>query len=436
MRSPTHQPHVAHHRFALRLGLDKLRPVRIGDAQRWLAAIVDSSDDAIVGKRLDGTIVSWNAGAQRIFGYTSAEIIGESVLTLFPPELKDEERAIIAQIVRGERVDHYESTRLHKDGTRIAVSISVSPILDGSGAIIGAAKIARDITEAKRMREALRVSNEKLEEQQRLLEDQLTEYEELAAQLEETNERLENAVAAARISQKEAEAANRVKSDFLAIMSHELRTPLNAISGYADLMDADVSGTLSPEHRGYVEKIRRSQRHLLELISGVLDFSRADAGRLEVSVDKTSVDALLAHVEPMVLPQARAKEQHLRIVHPATPLYVLCDEDRTIQILLNLVANAIKFTSPGGYVSLDTHDTGDAIVSIRVRDNGPGVAPEDRDRIFEPFVQADRSLTRGHGGVGLGLAISREFARAMGGDVILEDTSPSGSSFVLTLKRA
>ena len=410
--------------------------VKPADAQRWLAAIVDSSDDAIVGKKLDGTIVSWNAGATRIFGYTAEEMIGQSILKLLPEELKDEERAIIAQLVRGERVDHFETTRVRKDGTRIEVSLSVSPIRDSGGAIVGAAKIARDITEAKRLRRELDMTNEQLEEQAGELEHQLEQSSTLAAELEETNEKLEQALSTAKAAQETAETASRAKSEFLATMSHELRTPLNAISGYADLMHAGVGGALPADYHNYVDKIQKSQRHLLQLISGLLDYSKIEAGKLALRTTPTSVAALLALVEPMVMPQARAKEQHLRFAHPEASLLANCDEDRALQILLNLVSNAIKFTSRSGYISVDTQASSNSTIAIRVRDNGPGIAPEDIERIFEPFVQVGRSLTRGHEGVGLGLAISRDLARAMGGDVILEDTSPSGSSFVLTLQSA
>ena len=406
------------------------------DAQRWLAAIVESSDDAIVGKRLDGTIVSWNSGAARIFGYSADEMIGQSILKLLPEELKDEERAIIAQLVRGERIQHFETTRLRKDGTRIDVSLSVSPILDAGGAIVGAAKIARDITEAKRIQRELVQLHAQIEASTEELKYQLEQSEAMAAELEEANDVMKKAVAAAKLAQDSAEAANRVKSEFLAVMSHELRTPLNAISGYADLMDTGVAGALPSDYRGYVEKIRKNQRHLMDLISGVLDFSKLESGKLAVRATPTSVAALFTQVEPMLLPQARAKDQHLRFAHPDASLRVLCDVDRALQIVLNLVSNAIKFTSRSGYISVDAQATANASIAIRVRDNGPGIAPEDADRIFEPFVQVDRSLTRGHEGSGLGLAISRDLARAMGGDVALEDTSPSGSIFVLTLKRA
>lgn len=410
--------------------------MRTGDAQRWLAAIVDSSDDAIIGKRLDGTIVSWNAAAERIFGYTAEEMIGQSVIRLFPPELVDEEKDLVAQLVRGERVNHFETTRVRKDGTRIAVSLSVSPILDAGGTIIGAANITREVTEANRIRSEMRNLNARLEERTGELQRQLQETAILAQELEETNERLHEAVDVARQAQSEAEAASRAKGDFLATMSHELRTPLNAISGYADLMDSGVFGDLAPEYRGYVDRIRHSQRHLLELISAVLDFSKLEAGGLELSAAVVPVADVLSRLELMTTPLANAKTQQLRVERPADQLCIKGDRERALQILLNLVGNAVKFTPPGGAITVNAGADSDAAVAIRVRDNGPGIAEDNLKRIFDPFVQLDYSLTRGHQGAGLGLAISRDLARAMGGDVTAQSNPGEGSTFTLTLPRA
>lgn len=392
------------------------------DAQLWLAAIVDSSDDAIVGKRLDGTIVSWNAGAERIFGYTAGEMIGQSVLKLFPPERYDEEKVIIAKLLKGERVEHFETVRLRKDGTPIDVSLSTSPIRDVDGTIVGAAKIARDITETKRAQAELARLNRQLALQ--------------AVDLENANAHLAKVAALAQEAQLEAERANRVKSDFLASMSHELRTPLNAISGYADLMEAGVAGDLPPEYHSYVDKIQRSQRHLQELISRVLDFSKLEAGKLVVATSPTGVDTLLSRLEPMVSPQARFKKLALTVT-PATPdLRVLADTDRTIQILLNLLSNAIKFTPSGGSIVVEAAASPDTNVEIKVTDTGPGIPSEDIERVFEPFVQLDATLTRGHDGTGLGLAISRDLAREMNGDLTAQSTVGKGSTFILRLPRA
>ncbi|HJQ20671.1 MAG TPA: PAS domain S-box protein [Gemmatimonadaceae bacterium] len=173
-----------------------------GDAQRWLAAIVESSDDAIIGTRLDGTIVSWNAAAARVYGYASEEMTGESVFTLFPPEVIDEERTVIAKLVRGEAVSHYESRRVRKDGVVIDVSLSVAPILDQSGAIVGASTIARDITNEKAQRDGLTSVKARLEAHVASLEQRLQETTRLSAALEESNAQLNRALAVARSAQQ------------------------------------------------------------------------------------------------------------------------------------------------------------------------------------------------------------------------------------------
>lgn len=403
------------------------------EADTWLAAIVASSDDAIVGKRLDGTVVSWNAAAERVFGYTARDMIGNSILTLFPPELKHEETYIIGQLTQGNRVEHFETTRVRKDGTRIEVSVSVSPIRDKSGTIVGAAKIARDVTESKRLRESVRLLNEELEEQARALEEQLEESQAMGTELEEANFQLGEAAEAARKAQHAAEEANRARAEFLRTMSHELRTPLNAIGGYADLMESGVHGTLPMQYREYIDRIRRSQRHLLELINGVLDFSRLEAGRLNVERKEVDVAGIFDRLLPLVEALAREKGQHLLIEAPGTPLAALADADRTLQILVNLVSNAIKFTSPGGRIEVRAGRAPDHRIALQVSDTGSGISESDQERLFEPFVQLDRSLTRTAEGSGLGLAISRELARAMNGDVTVESTLGKGSTFTLTL---
>jgi len=410
--------------------------VKQGDAQRWLAAIVESSDDAVIGKRLDGTIMSWNAAATRIYGYTAAEMLGQSVLKLFPPELADEERTIVAKLVRGERIEHFETRRLTKDGRIIDVSLSVAPILDSTGAIIGASKIARDITREKQMREALQSLNAELETQAIELEERLQESTHLSLALEESNAQLNKALAAARLAQQQAEEASKARTVFLATMSHELRTPLNAIGGYADLMLSGVPQELSIEERDYVERIRRSQQHLLEMISSLLDFAKMDAGKLEVEVQDVPIEDVLTRIEPLVRAQARSKNQKLRIEIPAESMVVRANMDRAVQVLLNLVSNAIRFTASDGTISVEVKKQPD-VVAIRVQDNGPGIPDEHVERVFEPFVQLDRSLTRKNGGTGLGLAISRDLARAMGGDVVFERAADreNGATFVLTLRR-
>ncbi len=232
-----------------------------------------------------------------------------------------------------------------------------------------------------------------------------------------------------------AEEANRAKAEFLANMSHELRTPLNAIAGYADLLLLGVRGTLSEAAQGDLERIRRSGQHLLSLINDILNFARIEAGELQYQLESVPVAGLLADLEALVTPQVA--QRGLAYVSADGPeAYVWADAEKARQIVLNLVTNAIKFTEPGGTITV-RYEAGADDVRIRVRDTGRGIPPEQIGRIFDPFVQVDRHLTaESQQGVGLGLAISRDLARGMGGDLAAESVPGQGSTFTLRLPAA
>ena len=232
----------------------------------------------------------------------------------------------------------------------------------------------------------------------------------------------------------EATEANRAKSDFLAAMSHELRTPLNAIGGYAQLIEMGVRGPITEEQRVDLLRIQRSKNHLDALVSDVLNFAKLGAGRIELRVGEVDVTETMDAVLEMVAPQLQRKALHL--ARPAAPrgLTVCADEDKTRQILVNLMANALKFTPPNGTISLDV-SRGDTDVTVSVTDTGIGIPAEQIDRVFEPFVQAKRALDSSDQGVGLGLAISRQLARAMQGDVTVRSVAGQGSTFILKLPR-
>ena len=420
----------------------------------WLAAIVDSSDDAIIGKTLDTIIRSWNAGATRIFGYEPHEIIGKSVYTLIPPDRHDEEPVIIGRLSRGERVDHFETVRLRKDGSLVEVSLSVSPIRDKEGRIIGAAKIARDITDAKRLQRAERELTEQLQELASELEQQVEEAQTLQEELEQTNEDLmrsladveesrEQALAArehalesrrqAERARAEAEKANAAKSEFLAMMSHELRTPLNAIAGYVDLLEMEIRGSLNSEQRQDLVRIKKSQRTLLRLIEDVLNFAKLESGRLEFRYEPVDMNEFLGTLEQFVAPRLAQKHLGYRLEPCRSEAVIPIDRDKVEQIMLNLLSNAVKFTDSGEIVVRCEVER--ARVRIHVCDTGRGIRADLRESIFEPFVQGDPSLTRTAEGTGLGLSISRQLARAMGGDITIESEIGHGSVFTLVLPR-
>jgi PAS domain S-box-containing protein len=239
----------------------------------------------------------------------------------------------------------------------------------------------------------------------------------------------------AESARKEAELANRAKGDFLAAMSHELRTPLNAIAGYVELLQLGIHGDLTDEQRTSLARVRANQQHLLRLINDVLAFAKVEAGQLEL--DLTSFDAaeLLDTILPLVAPQAAAKRIDFGVDECPPGLMAVGDLERVRQILLNLVGNAIKFTPPGGRVTLSCHPAG-SCVTFRVRDNGPGIAIDQQQSIFDPFVQVERRLSNPREGVGLGLAISADLARAMDGSITVESTLGEGSTFTLELPSA
>jgi PAS domain S-box-containing protein len=401
--------------------------------EAWVAALVESSDDAVIGKTLDGTIQSWNRGATRIFGYEAAEAVGRSILMLIPPELRHEEPKIVSRLMQGERIDHYETVRLRKDGSRVEISLSVSPIHDGNGIVAGAAKIARDITEAKRLHRLEQEHALQLQDLATELEQQVEEAQSLQEELEQTNEQLSRTLEDAEEAQRQAEGANAAKAQFLATISHELRTPLNAIGGYVDLLEMGVRGPLTDPQLADLSRIKRSQETLRRLIEDVLSFAKLESGRLEYHFDDVNVDDFLHSLEAFIAPRLAQKGLEYRVNPCGTDVIVSMDRAKAEQVALNLLSNAVKFTDRGLIETRCVADDGH--IRIQIQDTGCGIAPELLDSIFEPFVQGNRSLTQAVEGTGLGLSISRQLARAMGGDITVESTVNVGSVFTLVLPR-
>jgi signal transduction histidine kinase len=274
-----------------------------------------------------------------------------------------------------------------------------------------------------------------LESSNEELQGQRAQLELLSGELAATNDELRRANVTLELRSREAESANRAKSEFLAAMSHELRTPLNAIAGYADLIELGIYGAAEPQQRAALERIKHNARHLLLLITDILQFAKIEAGRIEVRREPVPLGDLLTETEQVLEPLLRSKGVAYQAAAAAAGVSVVGDRDRIRQILLNLVTNAAKYTESGGQVVIHA-DADDGRVRIRVRDTGIGIHHDQQALIFDPFVQLHRTRGAQSDGVGLGLSISRELARAMAGELEVESEPGTGSTFTLTLARA
>ena len=279
-------------------------------------------------------------------------------------------------------------------------------------------------------------------EARRELEQRAADAQRVADELAGANSRLrvtmteaQSARSEAEQARADAEAANRAKSDFLAMMSHELRTPLNAIAGYAELIEMGIHGPVTDAQRDALNRIARSQAHLLTLINDVLNFARIDAGQITYALQDVRMNETLSELEPLVAPQVAGRRLTFVYDQCDEAIVAAADVDKLRQVVLNLLANAVKYTQEGGTVRLAC-DADASTVRVHVRDTGPGIDAEQLPVIFEAFVQGHRALNRPSEGVGLGLAISRDLARGMGGDVTVATELGVGSTFTLTLPRA
>jgi len=353
--------------------------------REWLdhmAAVVESSDDAIISKTLEGVITTWNQGAQRIFGYTADEVIGKPITILIPPHHIDEEPAILDRLKRGERIDHYQTVRIRKDGTLVDISLTVSPVKDASGRIIGASKIARDITLQKRAEEALRDADQR-------------------------------------------------KDEFLAMLAHELRNPLAPIR-QAALISKAATAT-EAQKRWSSDVINRQVQHMALLLEDLMDISRITRGTLELRTETTVLADVIDAAVETARPVIDAKRHVLSIEMPPKPLYFAADPLRLAQVLSNLLTNAAKYTDPQGQIRLRASCAAETI-TISITDTGVGIPADALTGIFAMFSQVKSSQDRSEGGLGIGLALAKGLVELHGGTIAASSAGIGhGSEFTVRL---
>ena len=367
-------------------------------AQARLAAIVESSEDAIISKDLNGIIVSWNRAAERLFGYTAAEAAGKPITMLIPSERLAEEPDILMRIKRGERIEHYETVRQRKDGSLVDISLAISPIVDSGGKIIGASKIVRDITERRQAEAAL----------------------------QDNQTRLEMALEA-------AEVAARAKDHFLAALSHELRTPLTPVLITAALLREDE--TLPVEVRNSLEVIEQNIEMQARMVDDLLDYSRVINNKLELAVGPCNLREIIHRALDVCRAAGVQKGVAIGLELHARQHQLHADAMRLQQVFWNLIQNAIKFTPAGGHITIASH-SGEDHLEVSVTDTGCGIDPALLEVIFNPFEQVHQKPASGGGqrGLGLGLAIARRVVAAHGGSITAASRGKgSGTKFVVRL---
>lgn len=485
-----------------------------------LAAIVESSDDAIISTDLDGIIVSWNKGAERIFGYTAVEAQGQSFTILIPSERFDDEAAILREVLKGKRVDHYETVRQRKDRSLIDISLTISPLKDENGNIIGAAKVARDISDRVRREKQIRyqarlldaveqaviatdfngkiiflnsfaewlygwlenevvgqnlidliaVRDDKQETKNflsqlrdgdswsgelRVRRKDASEFaamfthspihnengdligavnvsRDITAQKQADSERAQ-LLESERQARAEAEEANRIKDEFLATISHELRNPLNVILGYSEVLVRSDDINKSEFVHKAAEVLRRNAIAQAQLVSDLLDLSRLQLGKFSLNRQVVSLTKTINDAVETVRDEAAAKGLEVNIDMTDDLVFVDGDPLRMEQVIWNLLNNAVKFTPKGGTVTVKL-ETRDGNAHLIVTDTGQGIDPKFLPHVFEIFRQADATISRRHGGMGIGLALVQQLIHLQGGSVsVLSGGAGRGAEFTIKL---
>lgn len=341
-----------------------------------LAAIVTSSDDAIIGKNLEGIVTSWNRGAEQIFGYPENEMIGQSILKLIPEDRHHEEPVILSRMAKGERIDHYETIRQRSDGGMIHVSLTISPIFDKDGRVTGISKIARDISEQKR-------------DEQR-------------------------------------------KNDFIGMASHELKTPLTSLSALIQVLQAKLKTYADPFVPQALAKSVIQIKRMSGLINGFLNVSRLESGKLEINTQTFDLSALVTdEVEEIKL----ISSSHQFSVQCEPPVIVVADSQKIGSVISNLLSNAVKYSPKGSQIRVHCAvEHGEAILSVQ--DEGTGISAQDLPRIFDRYYRAESEQTRNVAGFGVGLYLCAEIIQRHQGRIWAESEKGNGSTFIFALPQA
>ncbi|MFP4121679.1 PAS domain S-box protein [Coleofasciculus sp.] len=373
---------------------------QIRETETRYAQIVELAEEGIWVTDAQGNTTYINQAMARMLGYTEVEILGHAIADFLPPG--DNRFTAAASIPLHQNQVHRQEVELRtKSGNRIWAYMSTSPVLDHQENLLWSCSLVYDITERKQAEKQLRESNERIS-----------------------------------LANAELARATRLKDEFLASMSHELRTPLNAILGLAEALQEEVYGSLTPKQRKSLATIEQSGKHLLDLINDILDLSKIESGKMSLSVSLVSVDSLCESSLTFIKQQAQQK--NIRLDYHIAPglSEIEVDERRIRQVLVNLLSNAVKFTPDGGQVSLQvTTDPDGEQLQLSVTDTGIGIAPENLNKLFKPFVQLDSSLSRRYGGTGLGLALVRRIVELQGGSIALDSEVGKGSCFTVNLPR-
>jgi PAS domain S-box-containing protein len=358
-------------------------------ARAQLAAIVDSSDDAIISKDLNGIVQSWNMAAQRLFGYTAQQAVGRHISFLIPPDRISEEELIITRLRAGERIKHFDTVRVASDGSQVHVSLTISPIRDEVGRIVGASKIARNIADRKEA------------------EDRIYS---LMTQLKEADQR---------------------KDEFLAMLAHELRSPLAPLRNLLEIMN--LGGGTSEVIEQMRPTLERQLKQMVRLVDDLLDVSRITRGKLELRKERVELAPVVQQGVEACRPLVESSRHELTVSLPPEPVLLSADGARISQVVSNLLNNACKYTPSGGRIALSVERCGSDVV-ISVKDNGVGIPPDKLASVFDMFTQVSDSSEMSQGGLGIGLTLVKQLVEMHGGFIEASSAGPGqGSEFVVRL---